>query len=301
MAFPARTIMRHLAPACALVVGLPALALADEMPAGMGQPTPWQIGLQGAASETMEYSVWFHSYVMWFIVPITLFVLGLLGYIAVKFNAKANPVPSKTTHNTLIEVVWTVAPIIILVFIAIPSFKLLYLQQTIPSDYAMTLKVTGNQWNWDYEYPDNGGLSFNSAILDVDLPESLHPINPNDVQRRPDQTRLLTVNNEVVVPVNKKVRVQVTGSDVIHSFTVPSFGIKIDAIPGRLNETWFEATREGWYYGQCSELCGTLHAYMPIAVHVVSQPDFDAWVKKKSAELNGKNTNMVASAAPTAQ
>ena len=301
MAFPARTIMRRLAPACALIAGLPALALADEMPAGMGQPTPWQMGLQGAASETMEYSVWFHTYVMWFIVPITLFVLALLGYIAYRFNSKANPVPSKTTHNTLIEVVWTVAPIVILVFIAIPSFKLLYMQQVIPPDFAMTVKVKGNQWNWDYEYPDNGGISFNSAILPVDLPEAVHAPDPKDVQRRPDQSRLLTVDNEMVVPVGKKIRVQVTGTDVIHSFTVPSFGIKIDAIPGRLNETWFEATREGWFYGQCSELCGTLHAYMPIVVHVVSDTEFADWTKKKTAELNGKNTNMVASAAPTAQ
>jgi len=287
MAFPARTIMSRLAPACALVAALPGLARADDMPAGMGQPTPWQIGLQGAASETMEFSVWFHSYVMWFIVPITLFVLALLGYIVFKFNSKANPVPSKTTHNTLIEVLWTVMPIVILVFIAIPSFKLLYLQQVIPP-FDMTLKATGNQWNWDYEYPDNGGLTFNSALLD-------------EAKRRPDQPRLLAVDNEVVVPVNKVVRVQVTGSDDIHAFTVPSFGIKIDAIPGRLNETWFKATREGWFYGQCSELCGTNHAYMPIAVHVVKQEEFDAWVKKKSAELNGKKTNMVASAAPTAQ
>jgi len=293
-------MMRRLALASALLPALAGMAFAEDMPAGVGQPEPWQIGLQGAASETMEYSVWFHTYVMWFIVPITLFVLALLGYIVVKFNAKANPVPSKTTHNTLIEVVWTVGPIIVLVFIAIPSFKLLYLQQTIPT-FDMTLKVTGNQWNWDYEYPDNGGLRFTSAILDSDLPEYVHPKSDKDVQRRPDQPRLLTVDNEVVVPVNKKIRVQVTGSDVIHSFAVPSFGIKIDAIPGRLNETWFEATREGWFYGQCSELCGIQHAYMPIAVHVVSQPDFDAWVKKKSAELEGKKTNMVASAAPTAQ
>ena len=300
MAFPAKTMMRRLALASALVPLLQGVALADDMPAGMGQPTPWQMGLQGAASETMEYSVWFHTYVMWFIVPITLFVLALLGYIAYRFNSKANPVPSKTTHNTLIEVIWTVAPIVILVFIAIPSFKLLYMQQVIPK-FDMTLKATGNQWNWDYEYPDNGGISFNSAILPVDLPEAVHAPDPKDVQRRPDQPRLLTVDNEVVVPVNKKIRVQVTGSDVIHSFTVPSFGIKIDAIPGRLNETWFKATREGWFYGQCSELCGTNHAYMPIAVHVVSEPDFKAWAQKKAAEMNGKKTNMVASAAPTAQ
>ena len=157
MAFPAKMMMRRLALASALVPLLQGVALADDMPAGMGQPTPWQMGLQGAASETMEYSVWFHTYVMWFIVPITLFVLALLGYIAYRFNSKANPVPSKTTHNTLIEVIWTVAPIVILVFIAIPSFKLLYMQQVIPK-FDMTLKATGNQWNWDYEYPDNGGL-----------------------------------------------------------------------------------------------------------------------------------------------
>jgi len=280
-------MMRRLALASAVVPLLQGVALAEDMPAGMGQPSPWQMGLQGAASLTMEYSVWFHTYVMWFIVPITLFVLGLLGYIAYRFNSKANPVPSKTTHNTLIEVVWTVAPIVILVFIAIPSFKLLYMQQIIPA-FDMTLKATGNQWNWDYEYPDNGGVSFTSAILD-------------EAKRKPDQPRLLTVDNEVVVPVNKKIRVQVTGSDVIHAFTVPSFGIKIDAIPGRLNETWFKATKTGMFYGQCSELCGKDHAFMPIAVRVVSDQEFAAWVETAKKKYATNPANSYASAGAAAQ
>ncbi|MBO0751689.1 MAG: cytochrome c oxidase subunit II [Bradyrhizobiaceae bacterium] len=254
--------------------------------AGLGQPTPWQIGLQDAASPVMEDVVWFHHVVLWIITAITLFVLALLVTVMVRFNARANPTPSRTTHNTLIEVLWTVIPVVILVVIAIPSFRILFTQlNTPPAD--LTIKATGVTWNWKYEYPD-AGFEFDSLIVpEKDLKEG--------------QPRLLTVDNELVVPVNKVVRVQVTGFDVIHSFAVPSFGIKVDAIPGRLNETWFTANKEGWYYGQCSELCGKDHAFMPIAVHVVSDAEFNTWLeqaKKKFAAAAGPTD--VAAASPAA-
>jgi cytochrome c oxidase subunit 2 len=230
----------------------------------------------------MEDVYWFHSFVLWIITAITVFVLLLLVIVMVKFNARANPTPSRTTHNTLVEVLWTVIPVLILVIIALPSFRILFFQlNTPPAD--LTIKATGVTWNWKYNYPDNGDFEFDSLIVpDKDL--------------KPGQPRLLTVDNELVVPVNKVVRVLVTGFDVIHAFTVPSFGIKIDAIPGRLNETWFKATREGWYYGQCSELCGKDHAFMPIAVHVVSDPEFAAWVEqaKKKFAAAPKSTDVAA-------
>jgi cytochrome c oxidase subunit II len=192
--------------------------------------------------------------------------------VIVRFNARANPIPSRTTHNTLIEIAWTIIPIVILMVIAVPSFKLLFFQLNIPAA-DLTVKATGKQWYWSYNYPDNGQIEFDSLML-------------KEGERKEGQPRLLAVDNEMVVPVNKTVRVITTGADVIHSFTVPSFGIKIDAVPGRINETWFKATREGIYYGQCSELCGKDHAYMPIAVHVVSEQAFAAWLeeaKKKYA------------------
>jgi cytochrome c oxidase subunit II len=241
--------------------------------AGLGQPTPWQIGLQESATPVMDDVIWLHSFVFWIITAITIFVLALLVIIIVRFNARANPTPSRTTHNTLVEVLWTVIPVCILVIIALPSFRTLFFQlNTPPAD--LTIKATGVTWNWKYDYPDNGDFEFDSLIvLEKDL--------------KPGQPRLLTVDNEMVVPVNKVVRMQVTGFDVIHSFTVPSFGIKIDAIPGRLNETWFKATKEGWYYGQCSELCGKDHAFMPIAVHVVSEAEFAAWVEQAKKKFAG--------------
>jgi cytochrome c oxidase subunit II len=249
--------------------------------AGLGQPTPWQIGLQDSGSPVMDDVIWLHTYVLWFITIITVFVLALLVYVMVRFNAKANPTPSRTTHNTLIEVLWTVTPVVILVLIALPSFRILFIQlNTPPAD--LTIKATGVTWNWKYNYPDNGDFEFDSLMQpDKDL--------------KSGQPRLLTVDNEMVVPVNKVVRVLVTGFDVIHAFTVPSFGIKIDAIPGRLNETWFKATKEGWYYGQCSELCGKDHAFMPIAVRVVSEAEFASWVEdaKKKFAANGTRTNVV--------
>ena len=240
--------------------------------AGLGQPSPWQLGLQQSATPVMDDIVSFHNFLLWLITAITLFVLVLLVIVFVRFNARANPTPSRTTHNTLLEVAWTLLPVIILVSIAVPSFKLLFLQQTIPPA-DLTVKATGKQWYWSYAYPDSN-FEFDSVLAcDRD-------------RIKCEQPRLLAVDNEMVVPVNKVVRVQVIGSEVIHAFAVPSFGIKIDAVPGRLNETWFKATREGMYYGQCSELCGKDHAYMPIAVRVVNDRDYAAWLeqaKKKFA------------------
>lgn len=252
--------------------GVATVALAD------GMAVPKQLGLQAAASPVMEDLVSFHHFLLILITVIVLFVTGLLAYVMIRFNAKANPVPSKTTHHTLIEVAWTVIPILILVAIAIPSFRLLYKQLEIP-EAELTIKATGYQWYWGYEYPDNGGLSFDSNMV----PEA-------DLNGRP---RLLAADNPLVVPVDTTVRVIVTGADVIHAFAVPAFGVKIDAIPGRLNETWFKATRTGIFYGQCSELCGQAHAFMPIEVHVVSKEEFAQWLEKnKQASATPENSNI---------
>ena len=253
------------------LMGLAAVVLAGGS-VFAAQPEPWRLGLQDSVTPVMDNIVWFHTFLVWLITIITLFVLALLIIVVVKFNAKANPVPSRTTHNTLIEVAWTIIPVLILVGIAVPSFRLLFFQLDLPKA-DLTIKATGKQWFWTYTYPDNGPIEFDSIML-------------QDNERKAGQPRLLAVNNEVVVPINKIVRVQTTGADVIHAFAVPAFGIKIDAIPGRLNETWFKATKEGIYYGQCSELCGKDHAFMPIQVRVVSDQAFTAWLeeaKKKFA------------------
>jgi cytochrome c oxidase subunit 2 len=210
-------------------------------------------------------------------------VLALLVTVIVRFNARANPVPSRTTHNTLVELIWTVIPVIILVVIALPSFRLMFFQLNVPPA-DLTVKATGKQWFWSYSYPDNGNFEFDSLML-------------QDKERKPDQPRLLAVDNDMVVPVNKVIRVQTIGADVIHSFTVPSFGIKIDAIPGRLNETWFKATREGVYYGQCSELCGRDHAFMPIAVRVVSEQAFADWLAQAKQKWGSNDSGSVTLAA----
>jgi cytochrome c oxidase subunit 2 len=244
----------------------------------MGQPTPWEYKLQEAATPVMENITWFHNFLLWLIIGITLFVLVLLIIVVVKFNSKANPVPSKTTHNTMIEVAWTLIPVLILVAVAVPSFRLLFLQLDIPKA-DLTVKATGKQWYWSYSYPDNGPFEFDSLMA---------------ADKKP---RLLGVDNEMVVPVNKVVRVQTTGADVIHSFAVPSFGIKIDSVPGRLNETWFKATKVGMYYGQCSELCGKDHAFMPIAVRVVSDQEFTAWLETAKKKFASDKANSFASAA----
>jgi cytochrome c oxidase subunit 2 len=258
--------------------------------AGIGQPSEWQLGLQQPVTEVMDRIVSFHNLLLWIITAIAAFVLVLLIIIMVRFNARANPVPSRTTHNTLLEVAWTVIPVLILGVIFLPSIKLLLLQLDLPPA-DLTIKATGKQWYWTYNYPDSGKFEFDSLML-------------KEGERKEGQPRLLAVDNEMVVPVNKTVRVITTGSDVIHAFAVPSFGIKIDAIPGRLNETWFKATREGIYYGQCSELCGKDHAYMPIAVRVVSEQAFAAWVeesKKKYARDEIVPPTNVAAAQSTAR
>ena len=260
----------------AMLLAAATLALAE------GQPEPWQLGLSKAASPIMTEIRWFHDDLLLpLITVITAFVLLLLIIVMVRFNKRANPTPSRTSHNTLIEVVWTVVPILILVAIAVPSFRLLYFQRVIP-EAALTLKATGNQWYWSYEYPDHEGVSFDSLLVEEE-------------DLKPGQPRLLAVDNEVVVPVGQVVRLVVTASDVIHNWAIPAFGTKIDGIPGRLNEAWFKAERTGVYYGQCSELCGVRHAFMPIAVRVVEQADFDAWVAKaKSASVEDDNQMLAA-------
>jgi cytochrome c oxidase subunit 2 len=250
--------------------------------AELGQPAPWEFKLQEAATPVMENITWFHNFLLVLITAITLFVLALLIIVVVKFNAKANPVPSKTTHNTLIEVAWTLIPVLILVALVVPSFRLLFLELDVPKA-DLTIKATGKQWYWSYAYPDNGKFEFDSLMA------------------QDKQPRLLGVDNEMVVPVNKIVRVQTTGADVIHSFAVPAFGIKIDAIPGRLNETWFKATKTGMFYGQCSELCGKDHAFMPIAVRVVNDQEFAAWVETAKKKFAANPANSFASAGAAAQ
>jgi cytochrome c oxidase subunit 2 len=227
----------------------------------------------------------FHDMLLWITSIIALFVLALLVYVVVKFNAKANPTPSRTTHNTTLELLWTVIPVIILVAISVPSFKLLYYLETIP-ETEMTIKVTGQQWFWSYTYPDHGDFEFDSIMI------------PDDEIKK-GQLRLLEVDNRVVVPVNTNVRLLLTASDVLHAWAIPAFGVKMDTVPGRVNETWMRASREGTYYGQCSELCGVGHGYMPIAVDVVSKEKFKAWVKNAQKEFarTGDPVKQVAQAA----
>src|SRR5580658_9686295 len=271
--------------AASAVLASAGLALAQ-----LGQPAPWQMDLQEAATPVMAQIAGFHYFLLWVIGAISVFVLALLLIVIVRFNARANPVPSRTTHNTPIEVLWTIVPVIILAAIAVPSFRLLFTELDVPTP-DLTIKATGKQWFWSYNYPDNGNFEFDSLMVaETDL--------------KPGQPRLLTVDNEMVVPVNKVVHVLVTGADVIHSFAVPSFGIKMDAVPGRINETWFKATIEGVFYGQCSELCGKDHSFMPIAVRVVKDSEFTAWVgeaKKKFADVDSVPPNTFAAAGSSPQ
>ncbi len=239
----------------------------------VGQPHPWQFGLQEGVTILKDGIHDFHTLLMVIITVITLLVVALLVYVMMRFNHRANPNPSTTTHNTLIEVAWTILPIIVLVVIAIPSFKRLYEQERIPAA-DVTIKAIGNQWYWSYEYPDNGNFTFDATMIaDKDL--------------KPGQLRLLETENAVVLPVNSNIRVLITAADVLHSWAMPAFGVKKDAVPGRINQVWFNARQEGTYYGQCSELCGALHGYMPIKVEIVSKEKYAAWVedaKKKFAQ-----------------
>lgn len=252
------------------------------------QPVDWQTNFQPAATDMMRQITWFEHYTLWFIIPVTLLVLALLAYCIVKFRASVNPTPSRTSHNTLIEVIWTIGPVIVLLFLAVPSFQLLTAQYTPPEEAKLTVKATGNQWNWDYEYQVEEPLSFNSALLeDADRAG----LGKEDKGAYP---RLLAVDHELVVPVNTMTRVLVTAADVIHAFAMPAFGIKVDAVPGRINEIWFKADKEGLYYGQCSELCGKDHAFMPIAIRVVSQEQYDTWLAAARTDLGGANKALMA-------
>lgn len=256
------------------------------------QPMPWQMGMQPAATGNMAQVRWFEAYTLWFIVPITLLVLVLLIVVMVKFRASRNPVPSRTSHNTLIEVIWTIGPVLVLLFLAIPSFNLLTEQLTFPKDPDVTVKVTATQWQWNYEYENSGEnpLAFDSYLLkDADRAAA-------GKEDRAIYPRLLAVDNELVLPVGKTVRVLVTAAptDVIHSFAMPSFGIKTDAVPGRMNETWFRADREGLFYGQCSELCGKDHAFMPIAIRIVSEDKYKQWLTAAATDLGKANKALMA-------
>jgi cytochrome c oxidase subunit 2 len=267
----------------ALVFGI-FLASAGVAFAGMGVPTPWETGLQGSATPVMENISWFNDFLLWIIVAITCLVFALLLVVMLRFNSRSNPVPSRTTHNTTIEIMWTVVPVLILVSIAIPSFRLLFEQLNIPTA-ELTVKATGKQWFWSYSYPDDK-FEFDSLLVQAkDL--------------KPDQPRLLTVDNEMVVPVNKTVRVLITGADVIHSWAVPSFGVKLDAIPGRVNETWFKAEQTGTFRGQCSQLCGRDHAFMPIVVRVVTDQEYAAWLSDAKKKYASTDNGRVAIAAVT--
>ena len=241
--------------------------------AGSGQPSPRQIYFQEAVTPIAEQIHSFHDVVNWAIIIITLFVMLLMAYVMWRFSEKRNPIPSRTTHNTTVEVLWTVVPVLILVLIAIPSFKLLYAQYTFPPP-DVVMKATGNAWNWTHEFPDQGVRVDSVMLQDAEREEAIKSGMPAD-----QVPRNLAVNNEVLVPVNKVVHVLVTSSDVIHSWTIPSFGAKVDAVPGRVTATWFKATKEGIYFGQCSELCGKDHAFMPIAIRVVKEPVFADWSK----------------------
>ena len=241
------------------------------------QPKEWQLGFQKAASQGMEDIVWFHDYMLLpIITAITVFVLFLLLYTCVRFRASKNKVASTTSHNTLVEVLWTLIPCLILIVMAVPSFKVLYSQDTIPKA-DVTIKAVGYQWYWGYEYPDEN-IIFDSYMVDEkDLKEN--------------QPRLLTVDNEIYVPVNKVIKVMITANDVLHAWALPSFGVKRDAIPGRINETWFKADRTGTFYGQCSELCGIKHAFMPITVNVVSEDEYNQWLEEAKVKFAKEDLN----------
>lgn len=248
----------------------------------LGRGEPWGLNMQGAASPLMEEMVDFHNLLLVIITLITLFVLGLLIWVMVRYNEKSNPTPSRTSHNTLVEIVWTIVPILILLVIAVPSFKLLINTHEV-EDAEMTLKATGYQWYWEYEYPDHGGFSFVSNM-----------INEGEEDYDP-ALRLLKTDNVVVLPARTSIKVQVTAADVGHSWSMPAAGGKIDGWPGHLNELPIYFEKEGTYFGQCSELCGMLHGFMPIMVEVVSKDEFEAWAQQQSAGLDGSDLKVAQS------
>jgi len=260
-----------------LLPGLVTIALAGAATAAVALPVDWQTGFQPSASPVMDQIESFHRELFWIITAVCIFVLALLVWIIIKFRASVNATPSKVHHNTLLEVAWTLIPVIILVVIAIPSFKLLYYEADIPNP-DVKIRAIGKQWFWTYEYPGaDAGFTYDSlGLSDADAKAKGEP-------------RLLGVDNILEVPVNKVVEIETTGADVIHSWTIPQFGVKMDAVPGRLNHTWFKATQTGTFYGQCSELCGARHAFMPIEVKVVTDAEYADWLassKKKFAALD---------------
>ncbi|HTC07322.1 MAG TPA: cytochrome c oxidase subunit II [Acetobacteraceae bacterium] len=249
-------------------------------------PKPWEMGMQAAGGPLKVQEIDLHNLVLVIITVITLFVAGLLVWVITRYNSKRNPIPSQTSHNTFLEVAWTVIPILILVVMAIPSFRLVYYEDRTP-DADMTIKVTGHQWYWEYTYPDKGNIDFSSYII------------PDD-QLKPGQLRLLTVDNDLVVPAGKNIRVLATSADVIHSFFVPSLGVQRYAIPGRIIETWFRADKPGIYYGECNQICGTNHSRMPIVVRALSPADFEAWLVQAKTKFSDAGSPATASAAPAA-
>lgn len=256
--------------AARLFPALAAVPFAWTAPALADAPRPWQTGFQDAASPVMERIAGLHDYLLVIVTLITLFVMGLLGWVIWRYRAERNPVPSNITHNTRLEIAWTAIPVLILASIALPSLNLLrYMDKAHEAE--MTLKITGHQWYWTYAYPDRGEVTFDAMM-----------IQPEDL--KPGQKRLLETDNRVILPINTDIRLLMASDDVIHSWAVPALGVKTDSVPGRLNESWVRIEREGTYYGQCSELCGVLHGFMPIAIQAVSRPAFEAWIAEKRAE-----------------
>ena len=246
--------------------------------AEVGLSENWQLSFQEPATDLMSDIISFHSYILMPIITgISILVLFLLLYIAFRFNSSKNQVASTTTHNAVVEILWTVIPVVLLIIIAIPSFRLLYVSETIPKA-DLTIKAIGNQWYWSYEYPDYGDIVFDANML-------------NDDELSDPKLRLLETDTQIVVPINKVVKLQITSNDVLHAWTIPAFGVKMDAVPGRLNETWFKANREGIFYGQCSELCGPKHAFMPINVKVVSETEFEDWIDFATEEYASVKIN----------
>ena len=256
-------------------------SLFTSLPALSNGAIDWQLGFQKPASEHMQNIFDLHNFVLIMMTAITIFVLILLIYVAIRFRKSANPNPSKRTHNALLETLWTAIPVIILIFMAVPSFKLLYEQDVIP-EADMTIKVIGHQWYWEYQYPEHDDLSFESYLIP-------------DNELKDGEPRLLTVDNRLVLPVKKNIHVLITAGDVLHSFAMPSLGVKRDAVPGRLNETWMKIDRPGIYRGQCSEICGTGHGYMPVVIEALSENDFAAWVNKAKNEFAELNSRTIAS------
>lgn len=302
--------MKRTALAALVLAGSPLAAFAQDAVVHPGQPHPWQMGLQEALSPIEAQIHWFSTYTLWFIVPIVIFVAGLLAWVGFRYTEERNPKPSRTSHNTTIEIIWTIAPVLILLCLAIPSFQLLTAQYNPPREPELTVKATGYQWYWGYEYQP---AQANAAAASPAAGTAANPANPalqpvsflsyplgedaRDASGKTDKAtypRLLAVDNEMVIPVNTVVRLLSTGGDVIHSFAMPSLGVKVDAVPGRLNEYWFEANREGIFYGQCSELCGASHYNMPIGVRVVSREQFDRWLAAAADNVQNANAQLSA-------